>query len=575
MEGAIVAGPHVRAACLRHMNDLDREDIWFDVEAASTILEFCQEVLRLAGGKFEGQPFIPEPWQAFVVGSLFGWKWVDTGQRRFQVAYVETAKGSGKTPLAAAIGFWMLMADGEERAEVYAAATDKDQAEVLFRDAVAMYQQSSDLFERLLPRGKDPNITNLSYRETGSFFRPLSYAAAAKSGKRTSCALVDEFHEHPNGELVDKLEADFKFRTQPLMFIITNSGSDLKSACGSYHTMAIQIAGGEKHDDRFFSYVCALDEDDDPWTDSLCWVKANPSLGRTITESYIEARMQKAINVPVKRAGVERLNFCIWTDAEDAWVTKRAWKQLLVDFDPEEFEGRKAWIGLDLSRKRDLTSMSVVIENGKTVIQKEVEEGFGEEAVEEPCFLVYNAFWLPMSRIREREDEDGVEYSIWAEDGHMDLTAGAAVKMSWVAQKIAQVDDLFDVQAVAYDAYAITDLEDALDEISITLPLVEHPQGFRRSNDSGLWMPSSIEKSEEAIDEKRLKVKPNPILTWNVANTRFERDAQDNRKLSKRKATGRIDGTVALVMALGAAVNPQEDKPRESYLATGGLAVLE
>lgn len=578
VEGRQVAGPDVRNACNRHLKDLERDDIWFDVDAAQTFIDFCEEVIVLAGGQFEGKPFIPEPWQAFVGGSIFGWKKAN-GLRRFRGAYVETAKGSGKTPLAASIGFYMLMADGEARAEVYACATDKEQADVLFRDAVSMYQQSPELYDRLLPRGKDPNITQLTYLVEAGRFKPLSREAASKSGKRTSCALVDEFHEHPDGEMVDKLEADFKFRRQPLMFIITNSGSDLHSACGKYHSMAQKVCSGEQVDDEFFAYVCGLDEEDDPWTDPSCWPKANPSLGVTIQESYIRARMKKAENIPDKRAEVERLNFCIWTDAEAAWISKRVWKRALHPFEIEDVAGRKAWAGLDLSRRRDLTSMSVVIEDGTKEITRLVEREDQGDAVEietvEPSFLALNEFWLPAENIREREDQDDQPYSIWAEDGFLQLTAGSAVKMSWVARRLAWVAQVFDLQGIYYDSYAIDLLDEAIDDLGLDLPLVEHPQGFRRSSTSGMWMPSSIERTEEAIEEGRLRVRPSPILTWNISNCAFERDPQDNRKLSKRKASGRIDGAVALVMALGGAVNPRQEKPADSYLSSIELAVLD
>jgi len=573
--GKIVAGPDVRNECQRHLNDLKRDDVYFDEEAADRFKRFCAQELRLVAGDFEGKPFILCDWQFFIGGSIFGWKQKATDLRRFRRAYVETAKGSGKTPLAAAIGFYMLVADKEQRAEVYAAASDKDQAEVMFRDAVAMYEQSPALSEILLPRGKVPNVTNLSYLKTNSFFRPLSREAAAKSGKRTSCGLVDEFHEHPDGAVVDRLQKDFKFRKQPLLFIITNSGNDLFSACGVYHTMAQKVASGEKQDDALFTYICGLDEEDDPWTDRRCWPKANPNLGITISNDYIEDEIRKAENIPALRSEVERLIFCIWTDAEGAWIAKKAWLRLRKEFEIEEFEGRKAYIGLDLSRKQDLTSMSVAIENGRKEISRIDKKTSVEEVTNEPCFLVFNEFWLPERNIRTAEDRDGMPYSIYADQGHLSLTAGAAVKMSFVARRLQQMAEIFDVQGIFFDAYAIDLLEDELEEINLETEMFEHPQGFRRSADSGLWMPSSIERTEELIDEERLHYKHNPLLTSCVSNAAFERDAQDNRKLSKRKATGRIDGAVAMVMACGAAINPPERKKKSTYLNSGEMVFLD
>ena len=212
--GDIVAGPHVRASCARHLRDLvdagERGLIW-DQDQVKRVLDFFPGVLCLAGGQFEGNPFRLHPSQQFVIGSLFGWKRRD-GRRRFRRAYIEQGKGNGKSPLAAGIGMYCLVADGEQRAEVYAAASIKSQAMVLFRDAVAMWQQSGALGARLTPSGGNP-IWNLADLKSGSFFRPIS-SEEDHSGPRPSCALCDEIHEHRNGHMIEMLERGFKFRRQ-------------------------------------------------------------------------------------------------------------------------------------------------------------------------------------------------------------------------------------------------------------------------------------------------------------------------------------------------------------------------
>jgi phage terminase large subunit-like protein len=568
--GALVAGPLVRGACRRHLEDLERTDLVWDTGAVDRVLQFFPSVLRLAGGDFEGRQFDLEPWQAFVVGSLFGWR-RPNGQRRFRTAYVETAKGSGKSPLAAGVGHYMLVADGEARAEVYAAATKKEQAMVLFRDAVAMFQQSPQLRSRMVPSGSNP-IWQLTYLAKASFFKAISNDDG-QSGPRPYCALVDEVHEHKDASTIDMLEAGFKFRRNPLLFLITNSGSDATSVCWSYHDLAARVMAGETHDDEFFAYVCSLDDGDDPFEDEACWIKANPSLGVTIKPDYLRSRVERARNLPDKRNEVLRLNFCVWTDAEAAWMTKPVWMACQRRFSIEDVKGRKAWIGCDLAIRNDLCAVAIV-----------VEDGFDEQG--RPRFLSWVEFWLPAEKLAAKEVQDGQPYRRWAEEGHLRLSEGNFVRQEFIAARLVEIAQVLDVQVVAYDEYAVKWLEIELDDLGAALPLLEHPQGFRRGKrpdalptgtgepvTPGLWMPESIAKTEELIIETLIGIAPNPILTWNVASTTFERDPQGNRKLSKRKTVGRIDGTVALVMACGAA-QMRQTLPNRSYLETSELVIM-
>jgi len=579
-QGRIVAGPIVRGACARHLADLERPDLVWDLPAAMRIIRFFAEICRLAGGDFEGKPFHLEPWQCFVVGSLFGWK-RPSGRRRFRTAYVETAKGSGKSPLAAGIGHYMLTADGEERPEVYAAATKKDQAMILFRDAVAMFQQSPALRQRLTPSGGNfKTIWQLTYLTKSGWFKPIANDDG-QSGPRPSCALVDEVHEHKDESTIEMLEAGFKFRKNPLLLMITNSGSDLTSTCGKYHTLAEKVCSGEIIDDEYFAYVCGIDEGDDPFADESCWIKANPSLGVTIQLDYLRARVSRARNLPDKRNEVLRLNFCCWTDAEAAWMTRDVWMATQATgaegrppaFTVEDMRGRKAWAGLDMAIRNDLNALVLVCEDGLNA------EG-------ERQFAAWAEFWLPREKLKAKEDQDAQPYSRWAEEGHLGLSEGNFVRQEFLAQRLLEIAQIVDLEAVAYDEYAVKWLEIELDRLGVKLPLIEHPQGYRRGKMTdaekarrpgeapgkpGLWMPSSIAAAEQLIIDRRIRFIPNPILTWNIASATFERDAQGNRVLSKRKATGKIDGAVATVMATGAALNAPDAKPRESYLESGEM----
>ena len=363
--GKIIAGQHVRAACARHLKDLetgaDRGLVW-DVAAVDLAMAFFSEVLCLNGGEYEGRPFEMLGWQRFVVGSLFGWKTAD-GYRRFRVAYVETAKGSGKSPLAAGVGLFGMVADGEARAEIYAAATKKDQAMVLFRDAVAMRKLSPELRRRLKTSGTGENVWNMAYLEKGAFFRPIS-ADDGQSGPRPHIALIDEVHEHRNNTVVEMMRAGTKSRRQALIFMITNSGSSKTSVCWGYHDYGAKVADGVLQDDTFFSYICSLDVGDDPILSEKCWPKANPSLQEADLPGvkYLREQVREARGMPAKEALVRRLCFCEWTGAETPWISADIWLSSGAEYEWQQYAGRRAWAGLDLSSTTDLTGLVLWIE---------------------------------------------------------------------------------------------------------------------------------------------------------------------------------------------------------------------
>lgn len=545
--GKIVAGPNVRNACARHLRDLKdgsgRGLVW-DIEKANHKIAFFEQVLKLNGGKYEGKPFILKEWQAFVVGSLHGWRLAD-GMRRFRTAYIETGKGSGKSPLAAGIGLDMLTADGESRAEVYAAAVKQDQAKVLFRDAVAMVELSPPLSRRLhMSGGADKD--NIAYVSTGSFFRPISSERQGRgqSGPRPHCALLDEIHEHPTNAIVEFMAAGVKHRDQPLILMITNSGSDRKTVCWDYHQYGSQVCSGDKEDDSFFAYICGLDRDDDPFEDEDCWIKANPSLPEIPGFDYIRRQVRAARGMPSKETLVRRLNFCQWTDAADAWLTKDVWMPLQADLDLSEYEGMECFGGLDLSISNDLTAFLLVFPTG----HREWD--------------VFSWFWMPGDKLLELQDRDGMApyYQQWRNEGHLQALDGKTIDYEHAAHLINDICVRFDVKSIAYDRAKIELLQKELDEIGCEAPLIEHGQGFYKSQKTGLWMPGSIEELEGAIFDQRIRFNENPVLNWCVASTVCQSSNinPSDRYFSKKKATGRIDGAVALAMAMGAATQGEE-----------------
>lgn len=558
--GEIIAGPHVRNACRRHLDDLKRgheRGLMFDPSAGDRVYRFFETRLRLNGGQFEGKPFLLHASQAFKLGSLFGWKRAD-GSRRFRRAYIEEGKGNGKSPFAAGVGLYGMLADDEPGAEIYPIAAHRDQAMILFRDAVKMVDQSPDLESRVTKSGGPGREYNLAFLKTGSFMRPLSREAGKTgSGLRPHMGLADEVHEHPNRDAMEMIERGFKFRRQPLLLMITNSGSDRKSICWEEHEHAIRVAAGNHHakdddaaylgevvDDSTFSFVCGIDKDDDPLRDPSCWAKANPLLGSILTESYLAGVAQQALTMPGKANGIKRLHFCQWTDADTAWIDRAALEATLDDFDTAEL-GDVLAVGLDLSGKNDLTAAAFVAADGFT------DDG-------KPKYAAWIEAWTPLEGLQERADNDRTPYVQWVDKEFLRTTPGKRIDYAFIAKHLSDVDALHPIALLAYDNYQYDKFRVELDEVGMQVPQLSHPQAGRKRSktedgEPGLWMPGSISSLEDLIIDGRLRLKRNPVLISACMSAITESDPLENKWFAKRKTTQRIDAVVALAMAIGAA----------------------
>lgn len=555
--GERVAGPDIRNACARHLRDLEegpKRGLTWDLSAANKAIRFYRTVLKLNGGEFEGLPFELLPWQKFIVGSIFGWKSSD-GYRRFRVVYVESGKGSGKSPLAAGVGLTGLIADNEARAEIYAAATKKDQAMILFRDAVAMVQQSPELTKRLVCSGTGQNIWNLAYLKSGSFFRPIS-SDDGQSGPRPHMALIDEVHEHKTNMVVEMMRAGTKSRKQALIFMITNSGSNKRGPCWEYHEYGSRVASGALTDDGFFAYICSLDEGDDPIQDESCWFKSNPSLQDADLPGmkYLREQVTEARGMPSKEAMVRRLNFCEWTGAESPWISWDVWSQAEERVPMSLLRNRPSVGGLDLSSTTDLTSFVLLF----------------YPTYEDPHWRLLPYFWIPDHELDKREARDKVPYAAWIKSRDLETTPGRAISKLHVLRRLQTICDFFQVDKIAFDRWRIEDMRQLMSEYDITLPeLVEFGQGFKDMGPAvdeferrllGMieQQPEEENGAAEFFDDalpaeavESLRHDGNPVMTWCAGNAVIVSDPANNRKANKAKATGRIDGIIAAIMATG------------------------
>lgn len=595
LDGVTIAGPHVRNACRRHFDDLTvgrERGLWFDDAAALRVFRFFEERLKLSEGQFEGKPFDLAPSQVFKLGSLFGWKKAD-GTRRFRRAYIEEGKGNGKSPLAGGIGLYGLLADGEAGAQVYAAAAKKEQAAILFQDACKMVRAAPALETRLKFSGGMGREFNIAHHKSQSFFRPISKdSGKSGSGPRPHFALCDEVHEHPDRSTMEMLERGFKFRQQPLLLMITNSGSDRNTVCWEEHEHAVRVAAGTMEpdddftyvgdviDDTTFSYVCALDKDDDPLEDPTCWVKANPLLGVILTEDYLAGVVAQAKQIPGKLNGILRLHFCRWTDADKAWMPRSTVEAVMADFQPEEHAGKPIFLGVDLSGSKDITAMACVVPTGA----KDMQRGDGS-VVSLPTFDAWVEAWTPGDTLKARSVEDKAPYDQWVADGWLNAPPGPRIRYDFVAARLQQIDQAYDIQGVAYDRYAYDKFREEVEALGVEVEHVPHPQGGRiRAKPleskvaaakaaglpapQGLWMPGSVTAIEDMIIDGRIRLRRSPVLMSALMGATFDRDPQDNRWFVKAKASVRIDAAVALAMAVGLAVDtPVQQRNIDDFLA--------
>ena len=547
--GRCRAGRLVRLACQRHLRDVAGgagRGLRWDVAAGLHAVEFVRSYLRLAGGEHEGKPFEPSPWQVFITVSLFGWKGPD-GYRRFRTAYVEIAKGNGKSPLAAAIGLYMLVADGEPRAEVYAAATKKDQAMILFRDAVAMVDQSPDISKRLTRSGAKGREWNLAHHTSGSFFRAIS-SDDGQSGPRVHGGLIDELHEHKTPLVVDMMRAGTKGRTQALIFEITNSGTDRDGVCWRHHEYSEKVLTGAVQNDSWFAFIAGLDPCEqhtnegktqpvegchrcDDWRDESTWIKANPNLGISVTSKYLREQVEEARGMPGKEGIVKRLNFCLWAEGERSWLPPALWERGAGRIPDGQLAGRVCYGGLDVASKSDVMAWALVFPDFP---------GRGQYAVR--C-----RFWLPREAAAYHERENGIPYSVWEREGWVTLIDGGANDLDVVEAAIRDDANSYLLQESAFDPWNAAQISTHLQQYGIRV--VSFGQNIRNFNEP-------TKEFESLLKQGKLKHGSNPVLDWMASNVAVYTDLSGNVRPVKPEHTRakKVDGIIAVVMALARAM---------------------
>lgn len=496
----------------------------FNVDAADHAIAFFETVLRLpdtldADG--EPIPFALTPANTFIVGSLFGWRTRD-GWRRFREAYVEMGKGNAKTPLAAGIGLYGLVMDGEQAAEIYSAATGMEQAKICWIDAQRMVDASPEL-KAIIYQSQN----NLAYEPTLSFFRPVSNEKRGKSGPRPHMALIDELHEAADGVIVNKLRAGAKRRKQPLFLEITNSGFDRTSICWQHHEHSRKIVEGIVEDDRWFAYVCALDEGDDPLTDPSCHIKANPNLGVVIQQPYLDRQVANAKNIPAETNTVLRLNFCVWTQAHSAFFERVRWDGCQT-FRASELIGRPCWGGLDLGQSDDFSAFARIwdLDDGRVAVKMR--------------------YWLPRAALLKYPERP---YAQWEASGLLTVTDGDTTDLDLIESAVLADCQASSVREVAYDKRFAQQLALHLEGAGVVM--VDTPQGFQ--------LNEAIRATSADVVRGALCHGGDPILGWMADNVVVIVGRNGELRIDKQRSKEKIDGIAAVVMAKSRAIVTASD----------------
>lgn len=541
LSGEQVACRWVRLACERHVRDLEEGEergLWFDDQKAREAISFFR-LLKHSKGEWAGRPLTLEPWQQFVVASLLGWRRTD-GTRRYRTAYLEVARKNGKTTLAAGLGLYLMLADGEPGAEVYSVATKRDQARLSHGEATRM-AKSSPAIRRMVNVYRD----NIHIVDTASKFEPLGADADTMDGLNVHAALVDEVHAHKTRTVWDVIETATGARRQPLMLAITTSGYNRQSLCWQLHEYSQQVLDGVIEDDSWFGMIYTLDEDDD-WEDETLWPKANPNLGVSKKWDDMRRKAARAREMPAALNAFQRLELDIWTQAETKWIPWDHWQACGAAVDADGMRGRICYGGLDLSSNIDVSAFVLVFP----------PQGNGDQ------YQVIPRFWIPEEAMVERSRRDRVPYDAWVRQGLITATPGNVIDYAWILDQIDQDAQAYDIREVAFDRWGATKIATELMERGGEDWLVQFGQGY-------VSMSPAMRELERLILEHKLAHGNNPVLTWMANNLVVRTDPAGNIKPDKEKSIERIDGMVALVMALDRAL--RHEPPKRSVYETRGL----
>jgi len=513
----------------------------FDEAKAQHAVNFIN-CLKHTKGQWRGVPFDLLPWQDKIIRDIFG-NLKDNGYRQYNTAYIEIPKKNGKSELAAAVALLMTCGDGEWGAEVYGCASDRQQASIVFDVAVDMIDQSPALKKRIKPI---MSVKRLVYKPTNSFYQVLSAEAYTKHGLNVHAVVFDELHAQPNRDLFDVMtKGSGDARLQPLFFLITTAGTDRNSICFEQHQKAVDILEGRKIDSTFYPVIYGID-DNANWGDEKNWYRANPSLGHTIDIEKVRNAFNSAKENPAEENIFRQLRLNQWVKQSVRWMPMELWDKCSFPVDAEKLRGRECYGGLDLSSSNDITAFVLVF----------------PPIPGDDKFYVLPHFWIPEENLKLRVRRDHVPYDVWKQQGHLHTTEGNVIHYGFIEKFIEELGMKYNIKEIAFDRWGAVQMVQNLEGLGFTV--VPFGQGFKD-------MSPPTKELMKLTMENRIAHGGQPVLSWMMDNIHVRTDPAGNVKPDKDKSTEKIDGAVAMIMALDRSVR---NESKESVYNERGILIL-
>ena len=497
---------------------------YYDKEYADFAVAFIESLCHTKG-TWAGKKFELIDWQEQIIRDLFG-TLKPNGYRQFNTAYIEIPKKQGKSELAAAVALLLTCGDGEQRAEVYGCAADRQQASIVFEVAADMVRMCPALSKRVKILTSQKRII---YIPTNSFYQVLSAEAYSKHGFNIHGVVFDELHTQPNRKLFDVMtKGSGDARMQPLYFLITTAGTDTHSICYETHQKAKDILEGRKIDTTFYPVIYGADESDD-WTDPKVWEKANPSLGITVGIDKVRAACESAKQNPSEENSFRQLRLNQWVKQAVRWMPMDKWDKCAFAVREDDLKGRVCYGGLDLSSTTDITAFVLVF----------------PPCDEEDKYIILPYFWIPEDTLDLRVKRDHVPYDVWERQGYLQTTEGNVVHYGYIEKFIEQLGKKYNIREIAFDRWGAVQMVQNLEGMGFTV--VPFGQGFKDMS------PPTKELMKLTL-EQRIAHGGHPVLRWNMDNIFVRTDPAGNIKADKEKSTEKIDGAIATIMALDRAI---------------------
>ncbi|EJO5348299.1 terminase large subunit [Clostridium sporogenes] len=492
----------------------------YDEAKAQHAVDFIN-CLKHTKGRWRGVSFELLPWQDKIIRDIYG-NIKPNGYRQYNTAYIEIPKKNGKSELAAAVALYMTCGDNEWGAEVYGCASDRQQASIVFDVAVEMVEQCPALKKRIKPI---MSVKRLVYKPANSFYQVLSAEAYTKHGLNVHSVIFDELHAQPNRELFDVMtKGSGDARTQPLFFLITTAGTDRNSICFEQHQKAMDIIEGRKIDSTFYPVIYGIKDEED-WALEENWYKANPSLGHTIDIEKVRNAFNSAKENPAEENIFRQLRLNQWVKQSTRWMPMDKWDECDFNIDIDLLKGRECYGGLDLSSTTDITAFVLVFPP-----RNDTEK-----------YIILPFFWIPEDNLKLRVRRDHVPYDVWEKQGFIKTTEGNVVHYGFIETFIEELGTKYNIKEIAFDRWGAVQMVQNLEGMGFTV--VPFGQGYKDMS------PPSKELMKLTLEE-RIAHGGNLVLRWMMDNIFIKQDPAGNIKPDKEKSTEKIDGAVALIMAL-------------------------